>query len=134
MALSYHETISFIWHFFDNKPIENNIMTMQDYSAADIARPKYVKVTYMGLDNKLHEIKTDVKFIGDMLISVYFRYNKDFNINYPQKVSVKFITEDGLYVAETTLQKIEKSGSFVYFDIGTILSLLPFPSTKINSF
>ena len=89
-----------------------------NYNTADLSKLKYVKVIYTGLDSNLHEVKTEVKFIGNELIALYFRdYNRGFNINYPQKVTVKFVCEDGLYSAQSVLQKIEKVDDIVYFTI-----------------
>jgi len=92
-------------------------MTEMNYNTADLSKLKYIKVVYTGLDSGWHEVKTEVKFMGTELISLYFRDNRGFNINYPQKVTIKFVCEDGLYTAQSTLQKIEKVDELVYFTI-----------------
>ena len=92
-------------------------MTEMGYNTASLSKLKYVSVIYTGLDGNLHETKTEVKFMGTELISLYFRDRKDFNINYPQNVKIKFVCEDGLYTATSTLQKIEKVDTVVYFNI-----------------
>lgn len=87
------------------------------YNMAELPKPKYVKVVYTGLDGNSHEITTDVKFLGDVLISLYFRCERDFNINYPQDILIKFITSDAMYVAKAVLQEIKKADDYVYFSI-----------------
>jgi len=89
------------------------------YSTSELSKLKYVKVIYIGLDGKLHEIRTEFKFIGDVLISLYFVYDDEFNINYPQDVVVKFVTSDAMYLAMATLKEIKKVDNIVY------LTLLP---------
>ena len=90
-------------------------MTEMGYNAAELSKLRYVKVIYTGLDNKQHEIKTEVKFLGEALISLYFRYKQCFDIQYPQEVTIKFVT--GLYIAKSTLQEIKKDDNLVYFTI-----------------
>ncbi len=92
-------------------------MSEINYNAADLSKMKYVKVTYTGLDNKQHDIKTEAKFIGESSISVYFRSKLDFDIKYPQEVTVKFVTDGGLFIARSVLQEIKKSDNFVYLTI-----------------
>ena len=92
-------------------------MNEVSYNLADLSNLKYVKVAYTGLDNKSHEVVTDVQQLGEELISVYFRYKAKFDIKYPQQVTVKFITDGGMFVAESLLQEIKKSDSYVYFTI-----------------
>ena len=87
------------------------------YSTAELSKLKYVKVKYTGLDDKQHEIKTEVKMLGEALISVYFRDIGDFDIKYPQQVTVKFVTDAGMFIAKSILQSIKKSDNYVYFSI-----------------
>lgn len=88
-----------------------------NYNTADLSKLKYVKVAYTDSDGVLHEVRTEVKFLGSDNVSLYFRNNREFKANYPQQVAVKFVAEDALYSAEATLQKIEKVDTFVHFTI-----------------
>lgn len=91
-------------------------MTEIAYSNASLSNLKYVKIDYVA-DDKLHEIKTEVKFIRDNLIQVYFRSRKDFDLKYPQLVSAKFVAEDCLYTAEVTLNDVQRADNFIYLDL-----------------
>ena len=82
------------------------------YNLADLSNMKYVKVMYTGLDNKPHEVTTDVQLLGEAMIYVYFRYKANFDIKYPQNVTIKFVTDGGMYIAESVLQEIKKSDNF----------------------
>ena len=84
---------------------------------ADLTRVRDVRVTYTDLDDNSQEIFAEVNFISDTLISLYFHSKEDFNINYPQTITIKFITERGLFIAKATLQEVKKQDSFVYFTI-----------------
>lgn len=87
------------------------------YETKKLSDLKYIKVIYMGLDNKFHEIKTDVKFIGDSLISLYFNNNQDFNINYPQDIVLKMVTPDAMYIAQAVLHEIKKADKTIWFSV-----------------
>ncbi len=89
----------------------------QRFSNADLSKIKDVKVIYTDLDDKTHEVSTEVNFISDILISLYFRCNKEFDINYPQTITVKFITERGLFIAKATLQEVKRLEDFIYLTI-----------------
>lgn len=87
------------------------------YSTAELSNLKYVKVLYTGLDNKLYSVNTEVKFIGDVLISLYFNHDASFSIECPQEVMLKFVTMDAMYIASARLQEIKKNDKKVYFSI-----------------
>ena len=100
-----------------NEKLDRHNPNEMYYETKPLSTIKYVKVVYMGLDDKYHEIKTDVKFIGESLISLYFKYSYDFNINYPQDVKLKMVTADAMYIARAVLQEIKKSDKTVYFSV-----------------
>ena len=87
------------------------------YNTADLSNMKYVKVTYTGLDDKQHEVTTDVQLLGEEVISVFFRHKLNFDIKYPQNVKIKFVTDGGMFIAESVLQEIKKSDNYVYLNI-----------------
>jgi c-di-GMP-binding flagellar brake protein YcgR len=87
------------------------------YDIKELSKLRYVKVIYTGLDCRLHEIKADVKFIGDVLISLYFKRSDDFDIKCPQDVTLKFVTQDAMYLALALLQEVNKSEGMVYFSV-----------------
>ncbi len=89
----------------------------KNFINVDLSRVRDVRVTYTDLEDNSQEINMEVNFIGDTLISLYFRSKEDFNINYPQKITVKFISERGLFIAKAVLQEVKKQDNFVYFTI-----------------
>lgn len=92
-------------------------MNEVSYNAAELSNYKYVKVIYKGVDNKPHEVMTDVKTLNDSEISLYFKYRVDFDIKCPQEITVKFVTDDGMFVAKSTLKELEKSNRFAFMKI-----------------
>ena len=48
---------------------------------------------------------------------MYFKWKSDFDINYPQEVTIKFVTYDAMYYAQATLQEIKKSDNRIYFSV-----------------
>lgn len=87
------------------------------YDVAELKKLKYVKVTYNDFNNQVHEICTEVKFMGNALISLYFKQTRDFYIDYPQDIIIKFITSDAMFVATALLHEVKKSGDKVYLSV-----------------
>ena len=87
------------------------------YDTEELSKLKYVKVTYTDLDEEKHEIHTEVKFIGNTLISLYFNQSQSFYIDCPQDVILKFVTSDAMYIATTSLIETKKSGNKVYLSV-----------------
>lgn len=84
---------------------------------ADLSRLLYIKVTYDDLEGVSHEVKTDVKFVGDKYISVFFRYEDEFKITYPQTVKLRFICDGAVYAAESTIREIKRTASYIFFTL-----------------
>ncbi len=87
------------------------------FGKADLSRIRNIQVSYTDLDGQLQIVDAEVNFISDILISLYLRYKGDFHINYPQTISIKFITDRGLFIAHATLQEIKKQDDTVYLTI-----------------
>lgn len=85
------------------------------YNVAELARLRYVKLTYSGVDGNPHEIKTELKTLSDAAISLYVRCRTYPEIQCPQQIIIKFITDNGLFEAISVLQRIEKVDNIVYF-------------------
>lgn len=92
-------------------------MTDVRYNIEELQKLKYTKIIFTGPDNTLHEIKTEVNFIRDDSISLYIRLATNININCPQKITIKFIADSGMYVAIATLQKVARVDNIIYFTI-----------------
>lgn len=98
-----------------NKRLNPNEMY---FSLAELHKLKYVKVIYTDFEDKRHEVSTEVKFIGELLISLYFQTEEDgFDIECPQDVTLKFVTSDALYIAKSSLKEVIQTGNIVYFSI-----------------
>lgn len=87
------------------------------WSMFNSTKIKKILVTYTDLNNKKNEIKVSRDAIGDKYISVYFAYDDDFEINYPQIITLKFVAEDALYIIETELKDIIREKNLIYFTI-----------------
>lgn len=87
------------------------------YNLTELSKLKYVKIIYTGLDNHLHEIRTEVKTLEEKSISLRFRYKENFDIQYPQNVIIKFVADSGMYIAKSVLQEIKKVNDYVYFTV-----------------
>ena len=85
------------------------------YDPALLSSVKYVKILYSGTDGEIKELSTDVKFIGDKLISLYSSAKEDFNRVYPQEIILKFITDDAVYVAKSILKEFKIINELFYY-------------------
>ena len=90
-------------------------MTEMSYIASEMPDLKYVKLSYTDQDNSICELVTKVRLLGDDIVSLYLKSNKVYNVNCPQKITIKFVAEDCAYVAITTLQKVSRVDDIVYF-------------------
>lgn len=90
------------------------------YREAELYNLKYIKLTYTDLDNNINEIRTEYDFLGDQILSVFFKTEEDFNIKYPQEVALKFITDEAVYITKTTLYEIKRAkDKLVYLTLAT---------------
>ena len=87
------------------------------YDVSELSKLKYVKVIYRDNDDEMHEICTEVKFIGNKLISLYFKQSNSFYIKCPQDVILKFVTSDAMYISTAVLQDAKQNDNMVYFSI-----------------
>ena len=87
------------------------------WSQFNSTRIKKILVTYTDLNNTKNEIEVNRDAIGEKFISVYFLYNENFEINYPQQITLKFVTEEALYIIETELKDIIREKNLIYFTI-----------------
>ena len=92
-------------------------MSETTYNIKDLSNLKYISVVYTDLNGNLHEAKTEIKHIDTEIIELYFKDRKDCNIDIQQMVTIKFICEDGLYKAKSTLKKFEKIDNNIYLSI-----------------
>lgn len=84
-------------------------MTEVNYREAELYNLKYIKLVYTDLENNTKDVRTELDFLGDQILSVFFKTEEDFNIKYPQEVTLKFITDEAIYIAKTTLYEIKRS-------------------------
>lgn len=87
------------------------------WSLFNSTKIKKILVTYTDLENKKNEIVVSRDAIGDKFISVYFAYTEEFEINYPQQIILKFVTDEALYIIETELKDIIREKNLIYFTI-----------------
>ena len=87
------------------------------WSQFNSTRIKKILVTYTDLNNKKNEIEVNRDAIGEKFISVYFVYNENFEINYPQQIILKFVTDEALYIIETELKDIIREKNLIYLTI-----------------
>ena len=87
------------------------------YDIAELSKLKYVKVAYKDIDDEIHEVSTEVKFIGNSLISLYFNQTQNFYAECPQDVILKFVTTDAMYIATAILTEAKKVNNVVYLSI-----------------
>ena len=96
-----------------------------DYSTKELSKLKYVKITYTDNENTPIEIQTDVKILGEKMITLFFREKEPFDIQYPQQIIIKFVTENGLFIAISVLQEVRRNDGFVYL-------IIPAPAKMIQ--
>lgn len=100
-----------------NRYLQETGSEMVRWSLFNSTKIKNILVTFTDLDNKKNEISVSRDAIGDKFISVYFAYTEDFEINYPQQIILKFVTEEALYIIETELKDIIREKNIIYFTI-----------------
>ena len=100
-----------------NRYLQETGSEMIRWSLFNSTKIKNILVTYTDLENKKNEISVSRDAIGDKFISVYFAYTEDFEINYPQQIILKFVTEEALYIIETELKDIIREKNLIYFTI-----------------
>jgi c-di-GMP-binding flagellar brake protein YcgR len=87
------------------------------YSSKDMATVMFVEITYTDNERKLQEIKTEIKFVSDANFTVSLRQSIDFNIRCPQDIAIKYVIDNSLFYAETTLQAVKKVGQEFFLTI-----------------
>ncbi|MBR2525949.1 hypothetical protein IKE67_05745, partial [bacterium] len=87
--------------YIKNKYQQKTGCEMVRWSMFNTGKIKRILVTYTDLDNNLNEITVNKDAIGEKYISVYFLYSDNFEINYPQQIILKFVTDEALYIIET---------------------------------
>ncbi len=92
-------------------------MDSVNFSRADLSRLQCIKMAYTDLDEMSREIKTEVKYLGDKYITVFFKCEEDFNINYPQQVYLRFICDGTVYAADSALLGIKRTNTYVFLTL-----------------
>ncbi len=100
-----------------NKYQQETGCEMIRWSLFNSTKVKKILVTYTDLENKKNEIVVSKDALGDKYISVYFLYNDNFEIHYPQQIILKFVTDEALYIIETELKDIIREKNLIYFTI-----------------
>lgn len=112
---------------YDDKNIDNEYVKrkyqqeigceMIRWSLFNSTKVKKILVTYTDLVSKKNEIEVNRDAFGEKFISVYFLFSENFEINYPQQITLKFITDEALYIVETELKDIIREKNLIYFTI-----------------
>ena len=87
------------------------------YDLQELHNLKYVKLIFKRIDGKYHEIATKIKFVGEHLVSLYCKYDKNINMKCPQEVIVKFITDDYMYLSKATMKDAKILDDLLFFTI-----------------
>ena len=112
---------------YDDKNIDNEYVKrkyqqeigceMIRWSLFNSTKVKKILVTYTDLESNKNEIEVNRDAFGEKFISVYFLFSENFEINYPQQITLKFITDEALYIVETELKDIIREKNLIYFTI-----------------
>lgn len=103
--------------YFESKYKQKTGCEMVRWSTFNSAKVKRILVTYTDLENKKQEISVSKDAIGEKYISVFFVYDDNFEIHYPQQIVLKFVTDEALYIIETELKDIIREKNLIYFTI-----------------
>ena len=78
----------------------------------------YLKLTYTDKDGFTHCIKSAIRFINSFEILASAKFEEEnINIITPQEVELGIACDNGLYIAKTTLTRVEKEKSYLLFSM-----------------
>ena len=69
---------------------------------------QYIKLIFIGANNELIEIRTEVSMINNDIIQLFYISKENINITCPIGVALKFVTRDAIYFAKAILNDIKK--------------------------
>ena len=79
----------------------------------------YIKISYLDEENKDFTIKAAVKTINEREIFACTKYEDSLSIKTPQDINLSIISNNGLYLAKTSLKFVQKEPPYIFFAIET---------------
>lgn len=85
----------------------------------NIGNINYIKIVYKDKNDFTHCIKAAIKRINEHEILASTKYEEQIIISTPQEVKLSIACENGLYKADTILQRTEKAQPYILFYLKT---------------
>jgi c-di-GMP-binding flagellar brake protein YcgR len=85
------------------------------FNVSKLSTLQYIKVVYVGADNELYEIGTEVLTLNNDMIHLFLNTQKEVNITCPTGIVLKLVTGDAIYFAKAILKEIRKVNNRILF-------------------
>lgn len=79
----------------------------------------YIKIAYKDRNEFMHCTKAMINNVGEHEIYASSKYNENIKIPAPQNIVISFITDNGIYKANTKLKHIKYKNNYVYYIVAT---------------
>ncbi len=84
-----------------------------------IDKIKYVKILLANLEGNPLSVKAAIKRMDEREIVVCLKFEKDFDINVPQQITLSMVCEDGLYRTQTKLKSYSCEAPYIFLVLET---------------
>lgn len=85
------------------------------FNISKLSTLQYIKVIYIGTDNELYEIGTEILTINNDMIQLFLNSQSEINVPCPTGIVLKLVTGDAIHFAKTILKSIKKVNNRVLF-------------------